>query len=328
MSIDRRDQDPSIDWILSSRPAKFGSERDSSRHATKSQCDDPANRETAKRYSANQQQRRLSTSSEDSVPGIVGDAGASSPGTSCEGDDHNYHASGAAIWNSWRDSWGEEDSSTYLPFYNSERACSSLRTQRSNISLRNANLATSDLIKARSAGDLHRSYSTRPTHCITYSPEYAYCPHDFPSYPLLHFPTCDMGGARPLHDDTASSRLHAVYMSSRPIHRPPSRLRKCTTLEQCPENEVSRSDTSPPISPHSECHFQGTRPPLAPVFVEEKSVFEDWDDPKETFWNISRKRKRRRSSGGRRAGNGDNSNVKTKGAKLLNLSMLAMPGML
>lgn len=66
-------------------------------------------------------------------------------------------------------------------------------------------------------------------------------------------------------------------------------------------------------------------PSLASPFMGEKSVFEDWDEPKTTFWNLSRKRKRRLNTDNGHDVNKDNKGPRRRG-KLWNLGLLSISG--
>lgn len=100
------EQDSCLDWLLSSPVALFISEMDLRQDSTPPFKDGQPKNSTApptrlRWPSETQRQRRPSNSSDISAPDMVVDAGPPSPGTSCEGDDYDYHSSGDMIWDSW-----------------------------------------------------------------------------------------------------------------------------------------------------------------------------------------------------------------------------------
>lgn len=262
-----------------------------------------------------QNHRRLSISSDSSVPGMVVDGGAPSPGTSWGGDEYNYHTSGDAMWDSWLEDTAFDSPRVYSP----EKITLPLRTRRSNITLPNASLETAGLTKMRSVGDFRRPLGTtilpiRHRTCVL--------PGGSPLYTTAY----EEWDRRALLGDTTSKRLHTDPLLPLAIRSPPS-PRKGTLLEPRPQRPIPSINTSLySVPPPAEWLSQTAVQPLPPLSIGEKSVFEDWDEPKSTFWRRNHKRKRRSSRDSGSDGNGNNKSPSKRGRKLLNL--LAMPGMM
>ena len=316
-------QDPCLDWLFSSPVAMYISGMDRAPASTMPYPEDQIKKETIRRptqlplASGTNYQRRPSNSSDSSVPGMVVDVDAPSPVSSCGGDD--YHPSGDAIW----DSWLEDASFSDPEFHMVERGHLPLRNQRSNLTLSKASLGTSNLKKMRSVGDLRGLRSITPLEnrdrtCV------------LPPSSPIHTLTNDLD-RRLLHDDKTRKRPRYTTIPLQSVPKTPSCLRNGTFLEPRPERTIPSINTSLyTVPPPAEWLSQNSHP-AAPPSVGEKSVFEDWDEPKLTFWRRNCKRKRRSTSDSGSDGNanGNNKSPRKKGGKRWNLNLLAaMPGML
>ena len=280
MAMNLYDPGPSIDLLLSSPPTMLVSNVDFNFHPTIFHYDASLNSETATQSLAHTRLRQPSTSSESSVPDMVGGVGTCGSDTSHDSRDYHYHASTAAMWDAWHESCIEEDSLSSVPYYVGERTGPLLRSQRSNFALHNVGYASSDLTKMRSVGDLRGSYATPTQPYIKYRPQNPYCTCTLPSCQSIHIPTRYYRDTQLLSRRTSPSR---PVTSPQSVPRPPfsstrltfePRTQDATTIIDASLNTVlSPSEALPPVG--------------------EVSVFEDWEDPKTTFWHITRKRKRR-----------------------------------
>jgi hypothetical protein len=315
--------DPCLDWLFSSPVAMYISGMDLAPDSTMPHSKDQMSKETISRSTQlpwvserhqHQHQRRPSNSSDSSAPGMVVDVGAPSPASSCEGDD--YHASGDVIW----DSWLEDTSFSDSQFHMVERGRLPLRNRRSNLTLSKASVGTSNLSKMRSVGDFRGlrsiTHENRCTTCV------------LPPKSHLHTSTNDLD-TRPRHDDKTWNGPRYTAFPPQSIPRTPSCLRNGTLLEPRPQAIIPSINTSLyTVPPPAEWLSQNAHA-APPPSVGEKSVFEDWDEPKLTFWRRNCKRKRRSTSESRSDGDGNNKSPRKKGGKLWNLNLLAsMPGML
>ncbi|KIN07641.1 hypothetical protein OIDMADRAFT_174579 [Oidiodendron maius Zn] len=317
------EQDSCLDWLLSSPVALFISEMDLRQDSTPPFKDGQPKNSTApptrlRWPSETQRQRRPSNSSDISAPDMVVDAGPPSPGTSCEGDDYDYHSSGDMIW----DSWLEDNSLSEPQFYIDEEEHLPLRTQRSHLTFRKTNFKRPDLTKIRSVGDLHQ-----PRDFITFENRDRTCSSG-PISSSLHPAKYEQGDKKLPHGDIMPTRPYSDPVQAQSISRVPSSIRSCTLLEPRPQRTIPSINTSLSTTPHPSEWLSKTVQPPNPPSGGEKSVFEDWDEPKVSFWRRSRKRKRRSTNGSGSDGNGDNKSPRRKGGKLWNLSLLALPGML
>jgi hypothetical protein len=317
VAMDVPDEVPCIDWLLSSPVAMFILKLDLDYQHKMSHCDDPVSRKPPPRPTRPrralevQLPRRPSISSESSAPGMEGDVESPSA-TSYEGGDCDSYAPDTTMWDSWF-GYSLDD----LPSHVDEKENRRLRTQHSNFSLPRVNFATSSLTKMRSVGDLHTSYATQSLHDSA-------CPAGNTCRTCLLPPGSLQISTRQERD---TQPLHDYATSSQSTLRPPSSLRTCTTLEPCSPRTAWSNSTSPyPVSPTSEWYSHGA-PPLASPFMGEKSVFEDWDEPKTAFWNLNRKRKRRWNTENGNDVTKDNKSPRRRG-KLWNLGLLSMPGVL
>lgn len=311
-------QDACLNWLFSSPVALYISEMDHHQDSAMPSSKVQVKEKTAPRptqlswASETKQQRRSSNSSESSVPGMVMDTGAASPESSFGGDE--YHASSDAIWDSWL-----EDTSFSEPRALLEGHLP-LRIQRSHLALPKASVGASSLTKMRSAGDLRGRPGIAPDNpdlkCI------------LPARSRLN--TTKEVDKQPPHGDRVRNRSHYTTFPHQPASRTPSAIRNGAMLEPRPERIIPSINSSLYTAPPpAEWLSQSAQPPNPPS-VGDKSVFEDWDEPKATFWRRNHlKRKRRSVSDSGCDGNGNNKSPRKKGGKLWTLNLLAaVPGML
>jgi hypothetical protein len=315
-------QDQCLDWLFASPVAMYISETDLSPDSTMPRAEGPLSKKTmaqpVRHYwaSETQYQSWQSNSSHTSAPGMVVDVDAPSPDFLCEGDDHEYRGPSDVIWDSWLEDNSLDDPQCHID----DEMHLPLRIQRSNLTLPKISLRSA-LTKMRSLGDLRVSRGITPIEYRNRTCALA------PSSQLHALPYRELH-TRHLHNDTRSDGPHRTGVSPEPISRLPFDLQNGTLLEPRPQRvipSINSSLYSPP--PPSEWLSQNGRA-LTPPSLGEKSVFEDWDEPKATFWRWNRKRKRRSTSDSGSDGNGRSKSSRKRGGKLWNLSLLAMPGML
>lgn len=312
------EQDPCLEWLLSSPVALYISEMDHRQRSTKQHHEGlPTNMMAApptqlRWEPEHQNHRRPSIASDSSAPGMVVDAGASSPGTSWEVDEYSHHTLDDVVW----DSWLEDNSYADTQFYSHETKSLPLRTQRSNLTLPNPSLAAPGLTKMRSVGDFRRPKGTTP-------PPSRYRTYVLPTSSPLYTTTYEEWDSRLLGDTTPTRSYDPVLPQT--IFRSPPSPQKGTLLEPRPQRPIPSINTSLYTVPHPSEWLSQTVQPLPPLLIGEKSVFEDWDEPKSNFWRRNHKRKRRSTSESGSDGNGNNKSPRKRGRKLWNLNLLAMP---
>jgi hypothetical protein len=310
MAASPHDQDSRKDWLLSSPSTTFVSNMDLRQHLPESYYLDAVNTRMVTRVpvayqiSPHQARRQLSISSESSAPDLVEDIiGTYGSDTSYDDDDYEYHTSGVAIW----DSWLAKDSGPSASFHTDPATIRSpLRTQCSNLSSCSINFATPNLKPIYSSGDLHRSYVVRPPHHAVRPPEkqhtYSTPPPLLPPNP----PPRDTRETWPLRNESIPFRPRSHTTSLESGFRSTSNLSIRTAFEPHPLRTCSRnSPASYSLSTLSlpQCERQQPFVALPTNLREEKSVFEDWDEPKAGRWlQRNHKRKRRLNSGNAAAG--------------------------
>jgi hypothetical protein len=311
-------RDSWLEWLASSPVTQYISEMEVSEDSTAPYVRDQIAKNSTTlpirphSQSGFQNQRRPSYASYASAPGMVMDMDAPSPGASCAGDEYNYHSSSDAIW----DLWLEDDVLSDPQIYTEEEGYPHLQAQHSNLALRMANAARSELTKMRSIGDFRR-----PSGTMALESRYrAGCTGPSSS---LHSSKYDKWDTDLPHDGTIPIRPHSDPVSAQSVTGFVSGIHTCALLEPRPQHTIPSINTSLYTATHPSEWLSQDVQPVNPPSVGEKSVFEDWDEPKGSFWRLNRKRKRSTNSSGSE-GNGNNKSPKKMGGRLWNLALLVL----
>jgi hypothetical protein len=226
---------------------------------------------------ASQDQRQTPISSDSSAPIMIEDLFGGSDSDIFYEDLHDYHASGAALW----DSWQEEDSKSRS--FHTDGSNESSQLRYSNFSSCPSQSGYSPRLS--STGDLHRSSAVRAPHGaarhrITPTKHHTYSPFPPPS----RLPPRDTRETWPPRKDSKGNRRRANTTPSQPVYRPPSNFSMCSTLETRSQRASSSASTAVymPTTPSSPQFFQDAT--ISPSM--EKSGWYDDEDEESKWWKL------------------------------------------